>query len=109
MTVDQILSAAADHFGVRPCDILGPGREKTRIRMRFITAAIVRERLDLSYPELARIFGYNDHTSALNGVRRARLARERNQLWADDFAAIDTALLNWREERAIEALEMVGP
>jgi chromosomal replication initiation ATPase DnaA len=106
VTVDQIINAAAKHFGVRPCDILGPGREKTKIRMRFITAAIVREKLEVSYPELARIFGYNDHTSAMNGVKRARRQRESRTLWACDFDAIENALLTWREEIEIEKLEI---
>lgn len=109
MTHDDIINAAAKHFGVRPCDILGPGREKTRIRMRFITAAIVRQRLEMSYTELARVFGYTDHTSAMSGIKRARHQREVNQLWADDFSAIERSLLDWREEAEIEKLEMVGP
>lgn len=106
MTADQILSIAARHFGVRPCDIIGPGREKSRVKARFITAAIVRERLDVSYTELARILGYRDHTSVMNGVRRARSKRESNAYWAADFDAIENALLPWREESEIEKLEM---
>jgi chromosomal replication initiator protein len=106
VTADDIINAAAKHFGVRPCDILGPGREKSRIRMRFIAAAIVRERLEPSYTELARIFGYRDHTSVMSGVKRARLKRERDAYWADDFNAIERDLLPWREEITIERLEL---
>lgn len=106
MNHDEIINAAAEHFNVRPCDILGPGREKSRIRMRFITAALVRERLDVSYTELARILGYRDHTSAMHAVRHARLKREANQRWSDDFSAIERALLTWREEAEIEKLEI---
>lgn len=106
MSHDEIIAVAARHFGVRPCDILGPGREKTRIRMRFITATIVRDRLEVSYPELARIFGYHDHTSAMNGVRRARGKRKSSALWAADFDAIERALPRYRAEEAVERLEI---
>lgn len=106
MNADQIIEAAADHFGVRTCDITCPGREKTRIRMRFIVAALLRDRLEMSYPEIARELGYNDHTSAMNGVRRARAQRELNWRWDADFKSIERSLLTWREERAVESLEM---
>ncbi len=107
MTADTIINATAEYFGMRPCDLIGPGRSKTRIKARFIACSLVRERLDVSYPELARMFGYNDHTSAMNGVRRARVERMRNYIWARAFSAIENAILDWREEVEIEKLEMI--
>jgi len=103
---DRIIEAAAVHFGVRPCDIIGPGREKTKIRMRHIAACIIRERLDMSYPEISKALGCRDHTTAMNAVRRARHHREVNPMWADDFNGILKLLLDWREEREIERLEV---
>jgi len=106
VTADHVIAVAAKHFGIRPCDIIGPGRSPRLIKARFICCSIVRERLDLSYPELAKALGYGDHTAAINAVRQARVRRQTNDYWARDFDAIETALLDWREEREIERLEM---
>jgi chromosomal replication initiation ATPase DnaA len=106
VNAQDIIDATAAHFGMRPCDMIGPGRDKTRIKARFIACAMVRERLDMSYSEFAHLFGYNDHTSALNGVRRARHERQVNDFWADAYNAIERSLLDWREEEEIERLEL---
>jgi chromosomal replication initiation ATPase DnaA len=106
MNPQTIIAATAAYFGIRPCDLIGPGRNKSLIKARFIACSLVREKLDVSYPELAKMFGYNDHTSALNGVRRARHERQANDFWADAFSAIERSLLDWREEEEIEKLEM---
>lgn len=106
MTCADIMQVAARHFGIRVCDIIGPGRNKTLARARNITMAICRERLELSYPELAQEFGGRDHTTIICGVKRARAYRMSQQTWADDFNAIERELMPWREEREIEKLEM---
>ncbi len=106
MTCTDIMQVAARHFGIRVCDIIGPGRNKTLARARNITMAICRERLELSYPELAQEFGGRDHTTIISCVKRARSNREHLEKWAADFNAIEHELLPWREEREIEKLEM---
>lgn len=107
MNAQTIIDATAAHFGYRPCDLIGPGRDKTRCKARFIACALCREKLDMSYSELAHMFGYNDHTSAMNGVRRARHERQMNEFWATAFSAIERSLLDWREEEEIDRLEMM--
>jgi chromosomal replication initiation ATPase DnaA len=103
--VDRIVDATAEFFSCRPCDIRATGRSKSLIRARFIAMALVRERLDMSYPEIAFEFGGRDHTSIINGVRRARLYRMSNPAWSDAFDAVERSLLDWREESEIEKLE----
>lgn len=106
MTAQTIIDATAAHFGMRSCDLIGPGRSKTRSKARFIAASLMRERLDMSYSEMANVLGYNDHTSAINAVRRARRERQTSAFWAHAFDSIEYSLLDWREEEEIERLEM---
>lgn len=106
MTCNDIMQATARHFGIRVCDITGPGRNKALARARHIAMAICREKLDSSYPELAKEFGGRDHTTAIAGVKRARHYRMVYPAWADDFSAIERELMPWREEREIERLEL---
>lgn len=102
----RIINATAKYFGVRPCDLVGAGRSKTRVRMRFIAASLMRSRLDMSYPEIASELGWCDHTSVINAVRRGRHARKTQERWAQDFAGVERLLLDWNEELAIEALDL---
>lgn len=104
--VDRIVEATAAYFSCRPCDIRATGRSKSLIKARFIAMALVRERLEMSYPEIAQEFGGRDRSSVLNGCRRARVYRMHNPSWADAFSAIERSLLDWREESEIEKLEM---
>lgn len=106
MTCDEILTKSARHFGIRVCDLIGPGRSKSLIRARHITMTIAREQLEMSYPEIAQEFGGRDHTTCITAIKRARARRMVSQLWANDFSAIERELLPWREESEIEKLEM---
>lgn len=106
MTCNDIMQVAARYFGIRVCDLIGPGRSKSLIRARHITMAICRERLDMSYPEIAQEFGGRDHSTCINAIKRARHRRQTVQSWADAFGGIERDLLPWREEAEIEKLEM---
>lgn len=105
-SAERIINATAEYFGVRPCDLVGAGRNKTRVRMRFIAASLMRSRLDMSYPEIALQLGWCDHTSVINAVRRARHSRLTQERWATDFSGVERLLLDWHEERQIEALDL---
>jgi len=75
--------------------------------MRFIVAVLLRDALDLSYPEIAKAIGYKDHTSAMNGVRRARRFIEHNHRWALDYQALRKLAPDcWQVEIQIERLDM---
>lgn len=106
MNAAHIIQVAADFFGVRPCDLIGPGRHKSKIMRRHITMAVCRERLEMSFAEIAQEFGGRDHTTCMSAIKRARKMRETSQAWADAFSGLEHALLGWREEREIERLEM---
>lgn len=58
-------------------DLMGRSRMKGPAAARRHFWAILRDSLDLSYPEIAKLFGAN-HTTILTGVRKAhaRLAKE---------------------------------
>lgn len=106
MNAQDIIDATAAHFGMRPCDLIGPGRNRTRIKARFIASLIARERLDMSYPEIAHMLGYADHTSVMSGVRRARQELCDNDFWQSAYNDIERSLRSWHAEEAVEELEM---
>lgn len=51
-------------------ELLGGDRHKTAAAARHHLWLLIKHTLDLSYPEMARIF-FVDHTTVLTGVRKA--------------------------------------
>lgn len=68
----DIIARTAGQFGLTPADIVGHDRHKTVALARHIAMYLVRERTTLSFPEIGRLFGNRDHTTAMNGVTKVR-------------------------------------
>lgn len=64
-----IIVRAAELYGVRPNDIASGTRKAQVVRARQ-AAAWLLHRAGLSYPSIAVVLGYADHTSALYGCRK---------------------------------------
>jgi len=70
VTADVILKATSDLFGFDIEDIIGPRRQRPLVKARQISMYIFRELTELSYPDIARIFGGRDHTTAIHAVQK---------------------------------------
>lgn len=68
-TYDHLVRIAARHFRVSPLELRGPSRERTVVRARQCTMAILREH-GASYPEIGDALGGRDHTTVMHGVKR---------------------------------------
>ncbi len=67
--------------------------------------AAVRDFAGLSYPELARLFGRLDHTTAMSNVKRAVHYRAQYPWLAAAVVRVLRGAL-WEPEIAVEKLEM---
>ncbi len=56
-----------------------PGRRPYACQVRFFVSAWLRAHTDFSYPMIAGLLHKKDHTTIMNGVRRAY------ELWGDDL------------------------
>jgi len=66
-----ILAVLADFPGVTIDEVKGPRRSKRIVRPRQIAMyEVYRQRPDLSYPTIGRMFGGRDHTTCLHAVRK---------------------------------------
>ena len=70
VTADVILKATADLFGFKIEDIIGPRRQRPLVKARQISMYVFRELTELSYPDIARVFGGRDHTTAIHAVQK---------------------------------------
>lgn len=69
-TVDTILSLIAEHFSLNVADLIGKKRTKEMVYPRHITMYLLREELNLSFPEIGRELGGKDHTTIMHGYNK---------------------------------------
>jgi chromosomal replication initiator protein len=70
VSCDQIVSAVADAYLVRPVDIKGSQRLKRMVAPRHLAMYLVRRGSQLSLPEIGRRFGGRDHTTVMHAIHR---------------------------------------
>lgn len=70
----DLLPIVAEHYNVKPSDILGKRKLAKFTKPRQVFYWICRLKLEKSYPEIGR-FMKRDHTTVLYGARRCREQR----------------------------------
>lgn len=74
-----IMAVLADFPDVTIDEIKGPRRQRRLIRPRQIAMyEVCRQRPDMSYPQVGRIFGGRDHTTCLHAV--SKISAERGPI-----------------------------
>lgn len=72
VTVEDVIVAAAETFGVTIDDLVGLRRREPLARYRVAAMIVARDTTGASYPTIAHAFGRADHTSALYACRQRR-------------------------------------
>ena len=70
VTADVILKATSELFALSIDDIIGPRRQRPLVKARQVSMYVFRELTELSYPDIARVFGGRDHTTAIHAVQK---------------------------------------
>ncbi len=70
ITVEKILRASAQYFGIRETDIVSSRRSRSITFPRQIAMYLCRELTSASFYEIARAFGKKDHTTVLHACRK---------------------------------------
>jgi chromosomal replication initiator protein len=93
-SVDTLLSLVAQHFGLGVADLIGKKRNKELVYPRHITMYILREELNMSFPEIGREMGGKDHSTVMHGYNK--IIREMDTLpkIPSDIARIKQQLVN---------------
>jgi chromosomal replication initiator protein len=85
----EIIRFVARHYGVRVADIKGRSNRRSIALPRQVAIYLIREILELSFPEIAKIFGKH-HSTAMYAVDTVQKMRQSNP----DF---DSTLTSFRE------------
>jgi chromosomal replication initiator protein len=91
ITIENILEATSNKFGIPVPEIVGPNRRRQLVTARQVAMYAARDLTDLSYPAIADAFGGRDHTTIIHAVRKVSdLMAERGQLYEQVTDLIDT-------------------
>lgn len=79
ITPSLIINVVAEHFGVRPEDIISNKRTSEFVQPRHVVMYLCRKLTDTSQTNIAKILGKKDHTTVINGVDKITAEMERNE------------------------------
>jgi chromosomal replication initiation ATPase DnaA len=91
-TIKEIQIAVAKHFKVTRADILCARRTVVVVRPRQVGYYLSQVLTLRSLPEIGRMFGGRDHTSALSGIRKIERLRKTDPQLEADLHAIAVSL-----------------
>lgn len=75
----DVVKAVAESFGVSMTDLIGASRKRELVGPRQIAMYLLREMLDLSYPNIGDRMGKRDHTTALYAYEKIAGEINKNQ------------------------------
>lgn len=99
--VVQLASVVAVEFGVHIDDIMGKCRKPNSVKPRQTWTWLIRNAGSFSYPQVARMTGYGDHTTAIWACQRIDGYRERDGY----FRAVTDQLLRIAKSTREDALK----
>ena len=74
-----VIKAVADAFEIAVADLIGASRKRELVGPRQIAMFLLRDMLDLSYPNIGTRMGKRDHTTALYAYEKIALEINKNQ------------------------------
>ncbi|WP_457637948.1 chromosomal replication initiator protein DnaA, partial [Oceanithermus sp.] len=81
VSMDEILQAVADHYGVSAASLKSKGRSKEVVLPRQVAMYLIRQITQASLPEIGSFFGGRDHTTILYATQKIdRLISEDKDL-----------------------------
>lgn len=90
--VAPIVDAVAAAFGVTACQLYSASQLRPHCRARFACFWMLKSRLKFSSTKIGKRVGGRDHTTVLNGLRRADELYEHDADWRAKYDAVVAAL-----------------
>jgi len=70
ITPSLIINVVAEHFGVKPEDIVSKRRNSEFVQPRQVVMYLCRELTDTSFTNIGKLLGKKDHTTIIHGVNK---------------------------------------
>ncbi|MDY0276239.1 MAG: DnaA/Hda family protein [Desulfomicrobium sp.] len=79
VTIDRIMDTVCDQFSLTKEELISTSRKQKHVFARQIAMYLCRKLLGLSFPELGRVFGGKDHSTALYSYRKVEQLRNTDK------------------------------
>ncbi|WP_374945136.1 chromosomal replication initiator protein DnaA [Sphingomonas sp.] len=79
VTIDDIQKRVADHFEMKPLDMISARRSRAVARPRQIAMYLAKRLTTRSLPEIGRKFGGRDHSTVIHAVKRIEALRDTDR------------------------------
>ena len=79
ITASQIIRAVADFYEITPSELFNRSRKKSVVEPRQVVAFLLRDLLDMSYPDIGEKLGKRDHTTAIYSCGKISQEISKNQ------------------------------
>ncbi len=94
VTLDEVVSTVAVHFGVSRDDLLGRGRNKELVHPRQVAMYLAREELQLTLPQIGEALGGRDHTTVMYGVDKIAESIDKDDNLRRDILVLRERMYN---------------
>jgi len=78
ISIDRIQRVVSEHFNIKLTDFKSKRRTKTLVFPRQLAMFLCRELLNMSFPEIGRIFGGRDHSTVIYACNMIEKEREKD-------------------------------
>jgi chromosomal replication initiator protein len=82
MSIEKIQKHVAEHFRVKPSDILGAKRTRSIAIPRRIAMFLSRELTNHSFPEIGVFFGNKDHSTVIHACKKVEAEMQESEDYA---------------------------
>lgn len=79
VTPTLIINVVAEHFGVRPDDIMSKKRNSEFVLPRQVVMYLCRELTNVSQINIGKILGKKDHTTVIHGVKKIEAEMQNSE------------------------------
>lgn len=79
ITSNQIIKAVADFYEIAQSELISRSRKKSVVEPRQVSAFLLRDILDISYPDIGEKLGKRDHTTAIYSFEKISQEINKNQ------------------------------
>jgi chromosomal replication initiator protein len=93
ITVESIIKAVANYYGLKTSDIKSDRRHKSLANPRAVAMYLSRHHTKDSYPDLARAFGGKHHTTVISAVQKIAERLKDDASLRSEIHAIESMIL----------------
>ncbi len=93
-SIDTVFTLISEHFGITTADLIGKKRNQELVYPRHVAMYILKEDMDMSYPQIGRELGGRDHTTIMHGYNKLCGEMAENTKLQHDISKIKDRLAN---------------